>query len=315
VDVFDVEPIGFYFGEYGPMRDSRSIQWQMMDVSTWDVADAAHADANGDGVVNQNDLLAVGFNYGKSIPSMMAKTLDNVPGYSNPEAFTIPLPSMREGDLLSIPLLANSDDIRSIGLRVLVDMDRVSVLSATPADWFTDPAMLKLVKNEPMLNRFSAAYVRTTDMPTASGDGAIITLLLQAKADLMAGEAEIRVDRAQLGRGTDRAMPVRLQVDDGSITSIDPSDVGRPTATRLDANYPNPFNPSTMIRYQLSDAGKIRLSVFDVLGREVAVLVDVEQPAGSYDLMFDASGLSSGIYLIRLSVGAETFTRSMTLLK
>lgn len=84
----------------------------------------------------------------------------------------------------------------------------------------------------------------------------------------------------------------------------------------LKQNYPNPFNPSTIIGYQLSENSRVRLKVFDMLGREIASLVNGEfQPAGNYRVIFDGSGLSSGVYLYRLTIGSRTYTRRMILAK
>jgi len=320
VDVFDVDPIGYYYGTNGPGRQNQSIQWMMMDATIWPVFDAVYADGNGDGRINQNDLLPVGFNFGKTVAGPVTKTLADLPQLASPESFTLPLPAMRRGQLVEIPLFADRTkadvlNLRSVGLRVSLDTDLVTVRSATPPTWFTDPAMLKLVRSEAALNRFSAAFARTREMDAVSGPGAVITLLVEANADLVYGQATLTIDRAVLGFDTDRAMPVRLVVDEGTITSVDEPRAELPSDTRLEGNYPNPFNPSTMIAYALADDAATRLSVFDVLGREVAVLVDTRQSSGRYQVVFDATGLSSGLYLIRLQVGAETFTKSMTLVK
>ncbi len=103
----------------------------------------------------------------------------------------------------------------------------------------------------------------------------------------------------------------------GTVVSIDtPTRSDLPLETRLDGNYPNPFNPSTVIRFQLSAAGTARLSVYDILGREVAVLVNEDRAAGRYEVSFDASSLSSGVYLYRLQLGGQVVaTRRMTLVK
>ena len=98
------------------------------------------------------------------------------------------------------------------------------------------------------------------------------------------------------------------------FTSID-NESSLPTETSLRANYPNPFNPSTVIAYQLALSGNVKLSVFDVLGREVAVLVNGVMPAGSHTVTFDASNLTSGMYLYRLDSGGMVFTRKMMLVK
>lgn len=83
----------------------------------------------------------------------------------------------------------------------------------------------------------------------------------------------------------------------------------------LKQNYPNPFNPSTKISWQSSTGGHQSLKVYDILGNEVATLVDEYKPAGSYQVNFDASNLSSGVYLYRLKAGAQVITKKMTLMK
>jgi choice-of-anchor B domain-containing protein len=94
----------------------------------------------------------------------------------------------------------------------------------------------------------------------------------------------------------------------------DPAQI--PEQVQLDPAYPNPFNPQTNIRYALPSAMKIRISVSDALGREVALLVDSpEMAAGSYTVQFDGTGLPSGTYLIRLESEAGIQTRQVVLLK
>ncbi|MCK7525595.1 MAG: T9SS type A sorting domain-containing protein [Ignavibacteriales bacterium] len=84
-------------------------------------------------------------------------------------------------------------------------------------------------------------------------------------------------------------------------------------------NFPNPFNPSTVISYQLPIAGKVILKVFDVLAREVATLVNEEKPAGNYEVEFQSAllglQLSSGVYYYQLQAGDYIETKKMTLLK
>ncbi len=87
------------------------------------------------------------------------------------------------------------------------------------------------------------------------------------------------------------------------------------TEYALTQNYPNPFNPSTQIKFALKDAGFVTLKVYDVLGKEVATLVRGDYASGSYNVSFDASGLSSGIYFYRLETGSFVQTNKMMLLK
>ncbi len=88
-----------------------------------------------------------------------------------------------------------------------------------------------------------------------------------------------------------------------------------PTETRLAGNYPNPFNPTTTIRYDLSKPGNVNLTVYNLLGQKVASLVDRFQRAGSYQVRFDGQNMSSGIYLVVLKTDNQMQTRKMTLLK
>lgn len=88
-----------------------------------------------------------------------------------------------------------------------------------------------------------------------------------------------------------------------------------PSTFSLSQNYPNPFNPMTTIGYQVPTASHVSLKIYDVVGREVAVLVDEQKDAGQYTALFDASKLSSGVYFYRL--GAESFlgAKKMVLMK
>ncbi len=88
-----------------------------------------------------------------------------------------------------------------------------------------------------------------------------------------------------------------------------------PVRAELDQNYPNPFNPTTVVSFQLPVASNVKIVVYDILGREVKVLVNESKPAGTYSIRFDASALASGTYLYRLTAGSYTETRRMILMK
>ncbi len=101
-----------------------------------------------------------------------------------------------------------------------------------------------------------------------------------------------------------------------TITSVAQLPLGAlPQVTRLEQNYPNPFNPSTSIQFQLSAPSHVTLKVFDLLGREVATLVDENKPVGVHSVRFDGGRLASGVYFFRLQAGSLVQTRKMILAK
>ncbi|MDY0080775.1 MAG: T9SS type A sorting domain-containing protein, partial [Ignavibacteriaceae bacterium] len=92
-------------------------------------------------------------------------------------------------------------------------------------------------------------------------------------------------------------------------------ETGNPTSYLLMQNYPNPFNPSTSISYQLSENSKVRLTIYDITGREIAILIDKQQDAGYYRIDFNASNLTSGIYFYELIAGDFRDVKKLVLMK
>jgi hypothetical protein len=99
------------------------------------------------------------------------------------------------------------------------------------------------------------------------------------------------------------------------LTGVHALRLATPSTFRLGQNYPNPFNPSTTITFELPKSSDVRLTVFDLLGREVAVLVNERREAGGHAATFDASALSSGVYVYRLEAGGAVLSRKCLLLK
>ncbi len=98
-------------------------------------------------------------------------------------------------------------------------------------------------------------------------------------------------------------------------TGVARADQQMPTCFSLSQNYPNPFNPSTIIRYSLQDHSDVTLLIFDVLGQQVAELVNNEMEAGHHEVRFDASHLASGVYFYRLTAGTFVESKKLLLLR
>ena len=99
------------------------------------------------------------------------------------------------------------------------------------------------------------------------------------------------------------------------ITSIADDDAGLPAVFNLEPNYPNPFNPSTTIEYSLAHSEDVRIEIFDMIGRRVAVLVDDRMPLGVHRVRWDASGFASGAYVVQMTAGSFAESRKMMFLK
>jgi len=106
------------------------------------------------------------------------------------------------------------------------------------------------------------------------------------------------------------------QVDfDGSFSYSDEVEIEQPAVFHLAQNYPNPFNPSTSIQYSVPTDGNVSLRIYDILGNEVGILVDEFKQAGTFDVTFDASNLSSGVYYYRLTAGDNITAKKLMLTK
>jgi hypothetical protein len=156
----------------------------------------------------------------------------------------------------------------------------------------------------------------------AAGSGASLPLTIGAVDELLGtlgvdeGASATVYHRATAtdGSGLNTGTGASVTLERGVVTS---NETGPEVAKtyELEQNYPNPFNPTTNITYSLPEQSEVMLKVYDMVGREVATLINREQAAGSYTINFDASELSSGMYLYRLNTGSTTITRKMMLIK
>jgi hypothetical protein len=128
--------------------------------------------------------------------------------------------------------------------------------------------------------------------------------------DLNGHSVQIDIDN-----GNDGTVDSTVDLSDQTTDVKDHNSDEKPQAYALLQNYPNPFNPITTISYLLPTQSHVTLKVFDLLGREVATLVDDYKEAGYYEASFDASSLSGGVYYYRLQAGTFTETKKLLLMK
>jgi hypothetical protein len=166
---------------------------------------------------------------------------------------------------------------------------------------------------------FSAAHFHTT-----IGGGVIkaVTFIdstttgywdMQEKIiDLVRGRIYLNVHSSVNAGGEIRA---DMKAGSGTPTSVQRISEFSPANLALGQNYPNPFNPATTITFQVPAAMQVMLKVYDVIGKEIATVMNEQKQAGSYSVRFDASNLAGGMYFYRLSAGTMVQTKKMILLK
>ena len=100
------------------------------------------------------------------------------------------------------------------------------------------------------------------------------------------------------------------------ITSVEQiTDDGLPKEFRLEQNYPNPFNPTTTIQFSVPKASNVTIKIYDVIGRQVATLIDDEYQPGQYKVVFEAGQLATGLYIYRIQAGDFRETKKLMFLK
>jgi len=133
---------------------------------------------------------------------------------------------------------------------------------------------------------------------------------------LLAGENVVAVEVHQSsGDSDDLSFDLGLEATPNEVTDISVSPQNLPQEFSLAEPYPNPFNPTTVIGYNVPEFSKVRLSIYNVLGQKVSELVNRESPAGKYEIEWNAENLGSGVYIVVLRTNTKIMTKKITLIK
>ena len=208
-----------------------------------------------------------------------------------------------------------------------------SGVTAPRQTWSSTPSVSDNVPYYQIMNTYGSQPVlwdsiaHAAYISVSTGTGKFVSLddarTMQAKADYIRSKGIGGIILWELGGGYRSNQPagqrdLLLQAVKTAFFSPSTAVESAPTnvsAYRLDQNYPNPFNPETSIRFHLAAPGTISLRVFDVLGREAALLASGHHAAGEHTVRFDASRFASGVYIVRLDAGAVLMTRPMSLVR
>jgi len=159
----------------------------------------------------------------------------------------------------------------------------------------------------------TAISVSPTAFVLAAGGSQAITVHVRPR--LLAAPSIYYYAQIQINSRFSTATPQILgNVTFDNVTGVSTVE-GPPVQFALEQNFPNPFNPSTTIRYGLPHKTVVQLTVYNTLGQQITVLQNGEQDAGFYEVRFEGSGLSSGVYLYRMQAGSFVETRRLLLIR
>ena len=310
VNAMDILPLGTYWLSRGPQPVYDFVTFEPREVEEWIPGSATFADANGDGVVDHRDLLPIGLNFGQQSPDAPALVMQSEP------LARLNLPALKSGEEIEI-LFQSSEPEMLKGLAFRFTLEGISPQSWSVVNdevpewavpWNEENRMLEF--HQKQQSAFEAAY---TYLGRNRGLEVQDMLILRIRANTdWPGPAFASLKWLAASRPDGN---VEQLTNISMITSGLEESIELPSVTRLHQNFPNPFNPTTVIRYELSGANEVRLDVFNVIGQHVATLVESRQEAGSYTFDFDGSNLASGLYLYRLQAGETVQTKRMMLVK
>ena len=228
-------------------------------------------------------------------------------------------PDAESGTLKFQVWVAKSRSLEGYGLSLQYDPVKYEFVSATEPDGnllksYSGQETLFLSSNrrpgELIIGAMSVDGPGASDGRGASGDGKLAEIVFKVRGPASAGDFQVS---ESVLVDTDGGVDRLNQVEVGSLQTL-------PDQYGLDQNMPNPFNPSTAIRYQLPEAGLVRLAIYNLRGQEVRVLVNERKEAGSLTASWDGTDalgrrVASGIYLYRIQAGSFVASKRMLLLK
>jgi hypothetical protein len=196
------------------------------------------------------------------------------------------------GEVFELPIrIAKADQFGAITLSMEYNSALIEVVDVT-----TIEGMLSNISNGVV----SIAWSNLNPMVLADND-VVVTLKAKATGEIASTESLFRI-----GMNSEFADPSATVIEPVTLKSFGVTTEPAALDYFLSTNRPNPFNTSTFIEYTMPETGKVRLSVLDMLGQEIAVLVDATQTAGSYTVEYSAAGLATGVYIYKITVDGES---------
>jgi len=245
-------------------------------------------------------------------PIITKKTFDSL---MNVE---IPIPAVKKGDHVRIAIDAGSEQnpiqgLLGAAIRLIAPPQYLNLAEFIPSEFLASQNLIPFIHYNEQTFELSLALTRTRLDGGVNGFGKIAELEFVATETIPEG-FKINLVSAVISSESGLNYSPSLGVEVAITTNVE-NVQNIPTEFSLSQNYPNPFNPSTQISFDVPQNGMVSIQVFNMLGQQVATLLNRELNVGSHTVNFDASNLSSGMYLYSLKAGNVNITKKMMLIK
>jgi hypothetical protein len=315
VNAMDILPLGLHWNKTGSARPNGSCDWVGQPAMPWTPLEVTYADAKGDGKVEAADVLCIGLNWGKthSVTALAAgKTiLAKRLGKSNAGTicYTITGDTTAGGEFWVNIHAMNGMALFGFSFELLYSPTAYLDHQTAEAGNFLGNDVIFFPNADESTGKVSIGVSQKTPQTGVTGSGVVARIKMKMSAGAPAGQAVNlalqNVAANDPAGGAIEIAPVGKCVTTGVEEFTQFESV--PTAFALYAPSPNPFNPSTTLRYDLPQQVEIKFMIFDIMGRHVRTLVDQRQQAGRYGITWDGRNeqghnVASGTFIYQLHV-------------
>lgn len=300
VNESDVLLVGLKYNKSGPGRSDHNFAWGPMPAAIWTDTAATYVDGTGDGVIRINDVPAVGFNYGKTHAVALSKVMAKIQSDNHLYGYL----QIINDSTAELSVMAEAQDLFGIAFKMNYEAAEVSVDNVQLGQYLAN-AQIFFTYNDPESGMLAAAISLVNGQHGVTDTNSLIVVQLKLLSTISDIQFLDIVAVDEYGNNLDFVTTV-LGVNNSEIS---------PYQYVLRQNYPNPFNPSTTIKYDIPEVNVVNLTVYNILGQQVAILVNEQQYPGSYSVDFNVGNLPSGTYFYRLQAGKYIETKKMIILK
>ena len=303
VDQADIMPLGFYWNQTGEPRTNASLQWSAQTCPVpWIPEAATCADCNGDGIVNHQDIMAIGFNWNETHDLGLHKeSLANEVATDGQMLLSCTGDGSELSPYCLFVELADVSNLLGLSFSLIIEQTDANVLfsSVEYRDFLgADILHFEVIDNDQ--GKISIGATRKAPDGGVSGGGALCCISFTVEEN-SEGDA-IRFSIIDVSANDVNGEALQLKTASTNMfTGINQQAV-HPEQFALHQNYPNPFNPSTINEYDVPDAAHIKLDIYNSLGQRITSLVDAPHNPGRYRIQWDGrtnsgQNVSPGIYI------------------